>query len=285
MAVQFRGPETSFDKIFGGAAAAAPAADKDEEKPSVNALFTALMRDELGFAAFEELLHAMHNITLTGAAVRLLHSTDATSGRLKYQQFQKALAEGGYEESDVAGKPNLLKDQAGAIIADNSGAAVPGPRYAAPKVHTDISVDDFAKQHSKVARNQQAKGAFASNPVVQSNQVSSGNPLAQSRAANAPVDDDREVGQVATRMYASGELNRREYEEFLAGIGVALSRESELLRLIISHEKVGDGNFLKLSKALQSELAAESRAQAVAANSVAAAAARRAPTAGVAAYG
>ena len=59
--------------------------------------------------------------------------------------------------------------------------------------------------------------------------------------------------QTATRMFVSGELDRREYESFLSKSGVQLSDESEVRKLIVRHEKVGDGKFHSLSQALRRE--------------------------------
>lgn len=72
-------------------------------------------------------------------------------------------------------------------------------------------------------------------------------------AGHSESEDPREAVQTATRMFVSGDLDRREYEGFLLKSGVQLHGESEVQKLIVSHEKVGDGKFLSLSRALNRE--------------------------------
>lgn len=249
---------TSFDKIFNRAGEHDP--KKEGTVLSVHELFSAAMRDELPLRSFAQALVEFHNIRLTQSAVRLLTSTDAASGRLSFSQFQKALQE---EDGPTvgAGLPSAFTDQAAAIVFDNSGAPTPVPYPAqtgsTSKPSTDISADDFLKREAQVAR--QAKGAFRDNPVIATNSASAGNPLA--RAPQSQVDQDdpygiRQMANSATRMYISGELRRREYEDFLQKFGVHVLAESELGRLIKTHEQTGAASFLQLSRALQREIAA-----------------------------
>eukprot|EP00928_Gymnodinium_smaydae_P061306 TRINITY_DN45413_c0_g1_i2.p1 TRINITY_DN45413_c0_g1~~TRINITY_DN45413_c0_g1_i2.p1 ORF type:complete len:266 (+),score=65.58 TRINITY_DN45413_c0_g1_i2:77-874(+) len=258
---------TSLGRVF---PRAGDAAEDEAKPPPIHELFTALMRDELSLPSFAQALQGLHGIRLSPAAVRLLSSVDATSGRLSFAQFQRALQEGPgtmaqpCSEGLGAGKANAFKDKASAIITDNSGAPVPGPTFAAPKVATDISADEFVRAKQRVTG--QARGAFQANPVVPTNRVSAGNPLAGAMADRRPSfeatgapaaeggESAREVAQTATRMYVSGELNAAEYEAFLARCGIRPAQGSELKRLIASHEKVGDGQFLQLMRTLQREL-------------------------------
>mmetsp|Transcript_106990 Transcript_106990/g.300971 ORF Transcript_106990/g.300971 Transcript_106990/m.300971 type:complete len:275 (+) Transcript_106990:60-884(+) len=245
----------SFDRLFSRANPSG-AGGVDDDTPPVHELFKLAMQGELPMRGFEEALAELHGIRLSPAASRLLSSVDATSGRLSFAQFQRALHDSSGETITEAGKPNNFVDQASAIISDNCGAPVPGPTFAAPKVSTDISADPFVARKREIAKGQ-ASGPFSDNPVVPTNKVSRDNPLAQHRQSHGPQDESREVGQTATRMFVAGELNRREYEEFLANNGIILSRDSELAKLVASHEAVGDGNFMQLSRALQRELAPE----------------------------
>mmetsp|Transcript_49721 Transcript_49721/g.78709 ORF Transcript_49721/g.78709 Transcript_49721/m.78709 type:complete len:265 (-) Transcript_49721:93-887(-) len=250
-----RGQVNSFDRIF-----SRPGRHEGENgsPPSVHELFSAAMRDEITLRDFAEALASCHNIRLTAASVRLLTSVDATSGRLSFSQFQRAL-----QEPDViecgAGKPLTIADQASAIISDNSG--VPMPRAAPSQLSThrpatDISVDPFIKQQVLLERAAQ-KGPFPGNPVVQTNQVSVGNPLVEQRQQQPRHEDlysGDEMANTATRMFVGGDLSREDYESFLTKCGVHLGSESELRRLIIAHEKVGNGNFMQFKRALNREI-------------------------------
>jgi hypothetical protein len=250
-----RGQVNSFDRIF-----SRPVKSDGENgsPPSVHELFSAAMRDEMTLRDFAEALASCHGIRLTSAAVRLLTSVDATSGRLSFSQFQRAL-----QEPDTlqvgAGLPLNISDQASAIISDNSG--VPMPRAApsqlsANRPATDISADPFIKQQVALER-AAAKGPFPGNPVVQTNQASVGNPLVEQRQPQARHEEDMyggdEMANTATRMFVGGDISRIEYESFLTKCGVQMGPESELRRLITAHEKVGNGNFMQFKRALTRE--------------------------------
>lgn len=226
-------------------------------------LFTAFMRDELSLQEFAEAIDTLHSILLTPAAARLLTSPDGMSGQLSFNQFQRALQEV-VGPSGGAGKKLIISDQASAIISDNTGPAAPmkpPSQLGAGRPSTDISQDPFIKQQVRLERAAQ-KGPFPGNPVVQTNHVSAGNPLAEilSRAPAAQggqADEaygSREMANTATRMFVGGEIGRLDYEGFLAQSGVQLSAESEITRLIINHEKVGDGNFSQFMRAVNRQL-------------------------------
>lgn len=248
-----RGP-TSHDRIFGGAAA-----DAGNDKPSVHELFSAAMRDELKLPQFAQALVSLHGVRMTPNAARLLSSVDAASGRLSFAQFQKALAEDIDDEPAQAGRPNVFEDQAKAIIEDNLGAPS-APSAAAPaKQSTDISADPFVRQRARV--NQfQAQGPFSANPVRKTNVASAGNPLVAGQAEPVRADSEdpygsREMANTATRMFVAGELDRPGYEKFLRRFGVQLTPESELQRLVLKQDQLGDCKFVDLARALQRELA------------------------------
>ncbi|CAE8636284.1 unnamed protein product, partial [Polarella glacialis] len=203
-------------------------------------------------------------VRLTQAAVRLLTSNDALSGQISFSQFQKALQDTSPMTSE-AGRPNVIQDQASSIIADNCGApeAPPGRLGALGKKFTDISADPFIRAASKLDK-LVAKGPFSGNVVVQSNRPSAGNPLVarlaepHSFGATKTMDDDvsedpygvRDMTRSATRMFVSGELDKAGFEKLLARFCVRPGPESELRKLINSHEQVGDGNFQAITRAL-----------------------------------
>lgn len=280
------GVGTSFDKIF-SRADPDPKEGKDA-KPKVHDLFMSVCRDELSLENFSEALYGWHNIMLTQAAVRLLQSIDAQSGRLSFAQFQRALQEDDAPLDGGAGLGIKYADQASAIIMDNCGAPIPGMTVAQGKALTDISADSFVRAKQRV-QVMQGRGAFNSNPVMKTNKPSQGNPMNQMDRAHSPpirgamgamkaaMAEDREVIINATREFVGGDIPRREYESVLAQAGIPLTRESELQKLILSHDQVGDGNFLQMNKALQRLTGA---ASARSASTV-----HQNPSAGVANYG
>mmetsp|Transcript_39659 Transcript_39659/g.72365 ORF Transcript_39659/g.72365 Transcript_39659/m.72365 type:complete len:227 (-) Transcript_39659:46-726(-) len=161
-----------------------------------------------------------------------------------------------------AGLPMIISDQASAIISDNSGApaAAAAPSQSCTRrPATDINLDPFIKAQHRLERTTN-KGQM-SNPVVQTNKVSPGNPFASAagtRSEAGPEDPyaEREMANTATRMFVAGELSQVDYEKFLEKFGVQLESTSELARLIASHGKVGDGNFVQMSRALKREIEA-----------------------------
>jgi hypothetical protein len=243
----------SFNRLF--ARQANDDGDNDGT-PSVHELFSRAMRDDISLRAFAEALVSLHGIRLTPSAVRLLTSTDASSGRLSFAQFQRALQEADAPDCG-AGLPMVIRDQAAAIISDNSGAPTPPFQSSAAKQATDISADPFIKQQVRIER-AAAKGPFGGNPVVQTNHTSAGNPLVAPSSGmqhrQEEVYDSREMANTATRMFVGGDISRADYESFLAKFGVRLTAESELRRLITAHEKVGDGNFMQFTRALSREI-------------------------------
>lgn len=249
-----RGSGNSFNRIFGTDGKG----DEDSEVPSVHELFAAAMNDIMDLQEFAQMLVEYHGVHLTPSAARLLASVDAASGRLSFSQFQKALNEGTPDPIEGAGRRNIFQDQASAIIADNCGAPSAPPTQGSSKVSTDISSDReaFAKQ-SKQLESVQSRGAFASNPVVRTNRVSAGNPLARTTGQASEEDPygTREMAQTAVRLYVGGELDRLGFEKFLTRMGIKYDSESELRKLIETHEKVGDGNFVQFMRVVQKELA------------------------------
>eukprot|EP00931_Biecheleriopsis_adriatica_P000925 TRINITY_DN101089_c0_g1_i1.p1 TRINITY_DN101089_c0_g1~~TRINITY_DN101089_c0_g1_i1.p1 ORF type:complete len:291 (-),score=57.75 TRINITY_DN101089_c0_g1_i1:99-905(-) len=256
---------SSFDRVF----ARQPGSDKRDpgEPPSVHELFAMAMRDELPLPQFVEALVELHGVRLTPGAARLLSSVDAASGRLSFSQFQKALQEGASmgQPQIQAGLPNVFQDQAHAIIADNCGQAVPpeSRKGELGRLATDISKDPFVKAGQRIEK-VQARGPFSGNVVLQTNNTSAGNPLAnreEAQIAEAPGGDAedpygmRDMTRTATRMFVSGELDRAGYEKFLARIGLVPGPETDLFKLIASHERAGDGSFATLSRAVTGELA------------------------------
>jgi len=246
------GKGTSFDRLFDRATPSLGRGGDDEEKPSVHALFSAHLAGQFDLRAFAQALMDFHEVGLTQSSVRLLTSVDAASGRLSFAQFQRPLQDGPAVPMGGAGIANHFDDQAAAIIGDNCGDKVPPASFAPARLNTDISNDPFVKQGNLVEK-QQAHGR--KNPIVNSNRVSVGNPLQASRSSQGPNDGPREAAQRATRCFIDGEIDRREYEAFLSEVGVRMSQESDLQRLIASHSQAGDGNFAKFSSALRNELA------------------------------
>uniref|UniRef100_A0A7R9ZYN8 EF-hand domain-containing protein n=1 Tax=Pyrodinium bahamense TaxID=73915 RepID=A0A7R9ZYN8_9DINO len=248
-----RGEPTSFSRIFGGGTDGSAG---DQRPPSVHELFSAAMRDDLSLPHFAQALVSLHGVRLTPAASRLLSSVDATSGRLTFAQFQKALAQDSDGESCKAGLPSAFQDQAKAIIEDNLGAPSAPPPAAAAKHSTDISADPFVRQQRQLEK-RETHGPFSGNPVRKTNAVSAGNTLA---APHQESRGDRDEGALclantATRMFVSGELDRMGYEKFLRRFGLQLTPESELQRLVVRQEQTGDCPFAELAKAFQRELA------------------------------
>lgn len=270
-------PRSSFDRVFARASPDANAPSESQNGdglPSVHELFSMLMRDEISLRDFAQGLRSLHGIQLTDAAIRLLTSVDANSGRLSFAQFQRSLQEDGAPQGG-AGLPMIISDQAAAIISDNCGApvAAAAPSQACTRrPATDINADPFIKAQHRVERN--TNRGQMSNPVLQTNNVSPGNPLAgaactRSEAGSEDPYSEREMAYSATRMYVAGELSQGDYEKFLLKFGVHLESESELARLIRTHGKVGDGNFVQMSRALKRELVALDGAAAPAQEAVA----------------
>ncbi|CAK0821596.1 unnamed protein product [Prorocentrum cordatum] len=249
-----RGGKGSFERLF----QRDDAAVDTDRPPSVHELFTASMRDEITLQQFREALVDIHGLDITSAADKLISSVDAASGRLSFADFQRAMSQVDSSASGGAGKPVHYKDQAKSIISDNSGAAAPAPLAMPKKQHSDISNDAFVIRKTEVDKRSAAKGEWGANPVLRTNQVSAGNPLAERVGAVLPGEDSsepRDMANTATRMFVSGELDAASYEQFLQGLGVGLSDESEIRRLITAHKKTGDGSFTRLSRAVQAELA------------------------------
>jgi hypothetical protein len=253
-----QGCPTSFSRIFGAGGDGRGETAEEASTPSVHELFAAAMRDELTLRQFAEALVQLHGIRLTPGAMRLLSSVDATSGRLSFSQFQRALQEDG-DAPGEAGKKTVFRDQAHAIIRDNDGAPSAPPKTEPVKHATDISADPFMRQKARVEKVSQSRGSYGANPVVPTNRASAGNPLVAQRLeaeSNASEDayGDRDMANTAVRMFVSGDLDRKGFEDFLERFGVQLKAESDLQRLVLAHEKVGDGSFLQVSRALQKEI-------------------------------
>jgi len=259
-------PLSSFDRILGRQPGSA---GRDEgQPPSMHELFTMAMSDQLPLPQFAEALMEFHGVRLTPAAAKLLSSVDAGSGRLSFSQFQKALQDQGHGRGPQAGLPVHFQDQAQAIIEDNSGmpqAPIAREAGALGKPHTDISNDAFVKASQQISK-VQARGAFSGNVVRPTNEASPGNPftsLGDATYADLPENVDmkedpygvRDMSRTATRMFVSGEINRQGYEKFLTRLGLVPAPESDLRKLIISHERTGDGSFAALSRALTTEMA------------------------------
>eukprot|EP00929_Paragymnodinium_shiwhaense_P045805 TRINITY_DN23355_c0_g1_i1.p1 TRINITY_DN23355_c0_g1~~TRINITY_DN23355_c0_g1_i1.p1 ORF type:complete len:257 (-),score=46.97 TRINITY_DN23355_c0_g1_i1:65-835(-) len=247
----FQGAGTSFDKIFDRAGCQQQPAD---DKPGVHMLFSMLMRSELEIPAFAQALRQYHGQMLTRAAYKLLTSVDGQSGRLSFANFQKAMQDVDSGIADVAaGAPISRVDQAEAIIRDNSGQPVAAPQFQAAKVKSDINNDTMMAQFNRVSA-LQASGR--NNPIIPSNRVSAGNPLQRGPESPRGGGDGgaRDSAQMATRMYMDGECSRKDYEEYIARLGIRMAHDSELQRMIVSHERTNDGSFAKLMQALQKEL-------------------------------
>ncbi|CAJ1420202.1 unnamed protein product [Effrenium voratum] len=223
----------SFERIFARDDKPQPT----EGQASLHELFSMAMREQLPLPQLAEALEALHGIRLTPSAARLLSSVDAGSGRLSFSQFQRALQEDSGDPGAGAGRPNVFTDQAKSIIADNAGAPKPpAPRGDHCRAHTDISEEDFVKA-GQMASKVQAQGPFRGNVVVPTNEVSRGNPLVR-QDFPGEAEGSRDMTRTATRMFISGELDRAGYEKFLTQMGVRLTADCELQRLILSHERV-----------------------------------------------
>jgi hypothetical protein len=249
-----RGGKGSFERLFQRDDTGVDA----DRPPSVHELFAASMRDEITLQQLREALVDVHGLEITPAADRLLSGVDAASGRLSFADFQRAMSQADGSAGGGAGKPVQYTDQAKAIISDNSGAAAPAPSVVAKKQHSDISNDAFVIRKTEVDKRFAAKGEWGSTPVLRTNQVSEGNPLAARVGALLPGEDSsepRDMANTATRMFVSGELDAASYEQFLEGLGVGLSDRSEIRRLITAQKQTGDGSFTRLSRAVQAELA------------------------------
>lgn len=250
------GGPSSFGRVFPGGEPGQLGAGRQQDSglPTVHQLFVAAMRDELPLRQFADALHELHGIRLTPAAAKLLSSTDAASGRLAFSQFQRALQDTSGDWEVGAGRPVSFEDQAAAIIRDNCGSPAPpllGGCVA--KQNTDISADAFVKQQVRLSKGQ-ARGPFGDNPIMKSNRVSAGNPVAERVASPAPPSDPRlEHMGLASRMFVSGEIEALEYEAALREVGLIIDEDSELKRLINVHITTGNVNFTALSRALQRE--------------------------------
>lgn len=249
----FQGAGTSFDKIFDRAGCQPQPGQED--KPGIHMLFSALMRGDLEIHGFAQALYHHHNQPLTRAAYRLLTSIDGQSGRLNFAAFQRALQDTESGIADIAaGAPIVRQDQAAAIIRDNCGEPVPAPEFVGAKCKSDINQDVMVQQFNRVSALQ---AAGRNNPIIASNRVSAGNPLVgrqQSPRGGAEDASAKEAAQTVTRMFMDGECNRKEYEEYIARLGVRLTHDCDLQRLIVAHERTQDGSFAKFMQALQKEL-------------------------------
>mmetsp|Transcript_68842 Transcript_68842/g.165254 ORF Transcript_68842/g.165254 Transcript_68842/m.165254 type:complete len:270 (-) Transcript_68842:74-883(-) len=254
---------SSFERLF--PRAGGPLADKtgNDAPPSVHELFSATMRDEMTAMDLAQALAVYHSIRMSPAAMRLMTSVEATSGRLPFSQFQKALQSGGPIDEDAAsqgaGLRSKFQDQAKAIISDNAGVPCPSEdplAKGATKPSTDVTESELLKQQ-RLVQKIQAQGPFSSNPVVATNHVSRGNPLAELGAHGGAEEDPygiRAVVNTLTREFIGGEMTRGEFERFIAKLGVELKPDSDLSRLIVSHASVSDGDFRQMSRALQREV-------------------------------
>jgi len=250
----------SFDRVFGGHREAE--VNSEDSPPSVHDLFIANMRNDLSLGDFVEALASLHGMQITSTALKLLRSTDASSGRLSYQAWLRAMKDGDPLFDVGAGRPMEIKDQAAAIIHDNLGSCVPGKppsQCSVGRPSTDINNDPFIKQQIRLER-AAAKGPFPGNPVVQTNHVSAGNPLCGPPAAfreeqRDGATDAREMANTATRMFVANEISCQDYEAFLKRSGVQLDGCADLRRLIINHDKVGDGSFAQLMRLINRQIA------------------------------
>jgi len=258
-----RGGQNTFDRLFSRASTGG----EEESKPSVHELFSAFMSEQISLRAFAEALLEYHEIHITHEAAQLMMSNDAASGRVGFQQFQRALQGGGFPLGGSAGKANTYKDQASKIIADNSGPAAVGSQPP-PKPHTksDISNEPYIKAVHQAQKN--AVGPRGTkNPVVLTNNCSHGNPMVTNQleatmpqAAGGPASEDdsygaQQMANTAARMYLSGEIDKREFEKYLERLGVPLRMETELQKLIFKQDSTGGVKFLELSRAIQREMA------------------------------
>lgn len=259
-----RGGGNTFDRLFSRATAGG---NEEENKPSVHEMFSAFMGEQISLRAFAEALLEYHEIHITQEAAELMMSNDAASGRVSFQQFQRALQGfGGIPLDATAGKANTYKDAASGIITDNSGDPILGSQPQPKGVQkTDISNEPYIKAVHQAQKN--AIGPRGTkNPVMLTNDCSYGNPMvATSTAASMPAPvraqeggkDDygaKEMAQTAARMYIGGELNKREFEKYLERLGVPLRMETELQKLIFKQDSTGGVKFLELSRAIQREM-------------------------------
>jgi len=265
------GSLTSFDKILGRQ----PGSNvrPEGEPPSMHELFAMTMREELTLPQFMQALAQLHNVRVTPAAARLLSSIDASSGRVTFAQFQRALQEDLDTHALTHGMRIHILDQAHAIMEDNLGPPLPPePRIGAGKHMTDINQDEVVKACQRIGKIQ-AKGAFSCGLIGNTNEASYGNPFrARTEAAIAEAEvpfqrpddvlrpekaeDDyglRQMGANATRMFVNGDLDKKGFEKFLARCGIVPDRDSDLWRQIICHNE-GSGSFTKLSLAVDREL-------------------------------
>lgn len=259
-----RGGQNTFDRLF---SRAATGGDEEEAKPSVHELFSAFMGESISLRAFAEALLEYHNIHITHEAANLMMSNDAASGRVTFQQFQRALQGGGFPLGASAGKANTYKDAVSSIIADNSGPPLVGGSQPSAKgvTKSDISNEPYIKAVHQAQKN--ACGPYGTkNPVLLTNDCSYGNPLVSAQLeATLPSGsqgggskDDaygaKEMANTAARMYIGGELNKREFEKYLERLGVPLRMETELQKLIFKQDATGGVKFLELSRAIQREM-------------------------------
>lgn len=247
--------QSSFERVFPRQQAGV---GRDEgEAPAISELFAMAMRDQLSLPEFAEALSTFHGVRLTQAAARLMSSVAAANGTLPFHQFQKALHEDDPYEVP-AGRANAFTDQARAIIEDNLGQPQAPQAQQPGRLHTDISADPFI-QAKHILSKVQANGPFSGGIVRTTNKPSAGNPLASrgSEDRKESLEDPygvTEMVRTATRMFVSGELDRRGYEKFLERFNLRPSPETELFKLIVSHDQVGDASFNTLLRAVQREL-------------------------------
>lgn len=248
-----RGNPTTFDRLFSRPLNLSEGADG---KPSVHELFSGYMNEQMSLRSFAEALLELHNVHITQSAVQLLLSPEATSGRVSFAQFQRALQVGSPADG-FAGKANHYKDAASAIISDNGGTPVASSWAAAPFRQSDISNEPFIKAQHFAERSSHGPSG-TKNPVRNTNDVSRGNPMIL-QAARADVREAadtynaKDMANTAARMFISGELKAREFEEYLGRLGIPY--HEDLQRMVQKHESgMGDAKFAELSRLLLREL-------------------------------
>lgn len=248
------GGGSSFENIFGDAAGGD--GREGDQHPTMHKLFMDAMSNRISLQQLDSAMAQFHRVHLTREAVTLLQSTDASSGKLSFSHFQRAMQQG--EESPVggAGQRTVFRDQASAIISDNCGEPTAPPPVSSAKFSTDISADrEACNKRTKQVEEGQARGAFSANPVIPTNRVSAANPLAYSgEPVSAPADNSdvvKETLQAETLMYVSGDISRDDYVNFLAENGIMFEAGSELSRLINAREASGEGKFVEFKRALQ----------------------------------
>lgn len=215
------------------------------------------MREDLSLRDFAEVLATYHSIHIPPACVKLLMSVDAASGHISFSQFQRALGQGG-SEAGQAGKPIIFQDQAKSIIEDNSGRPDAPPRITGSgKFSTDISADSFVRRKVELDRTY-VSGDFSSNPIEDTNFASVGNPLVERLRDPSGQSEElygaREMANTATRMFLNAELDQLGYEQFLDRLGVQITEENGLKKLISTQQRSGSCTFQQFSKILQREL-------------------------------